>query len=128
MTRSIGHSRVRAQPELPGLGLWPNLEAFFSGTTNLWNRLLVIALEDVGLADSSLLLLVLHHAAFCKNDPKAAARCACLLARARKTRLNDWAAICDHATPRVEPPDNVELACHLFGEALSKRDPESSPP
>jgi hypothetical protein len=72
------------------------MEAFFSGLgatlTNAWNRLLVMALEDVGAANPSLLPLIVYHAAHNRENKYVFAACAHLLAASPKTRVNDWAA------------------------------------
>jgi len=72
------------------------LEGFYSGVagtrTNTWNRLLVIASEDVGVADPGLLPLLIYHSLHSRDNKYAIAACVYLLARARKTRVSDWAA------------------------------------
>ena len=70
------------------------LELFWTGQaarTNIWNRALVMTIEDVGPANNWLVqqvqgLLVAH-----KDNPTAMAITALLLARSRKSRVNDWA-------------------------------------
>lgn len=70
------------------------LELFWTGQaakTNIWNRALVMAIEDVGPANSWLVSQVWSLVTSNKDHPTAMAIAALLLARSRKCRVNDWA-------------------------------------
>jgi len=73
------------------------LEAFFAGVgatrTNIWNRLLVMSVEDIGPANPLLLPLIFHHFRNYRDDAYSLARCVYLLAISKKTRINDWVAV-----------------------------------
>lgn len=79
------------------------MEAFFAGVkatrTNIWNRMKVMTLEDIGPANPGLLPLVLYMSAFHRDDPREIARCAYLLAKSPKTRVNDWEAVYNSFPP-----------------------------
>ena len=59
--------------------------------TNIWNRCLVMAVEDIGPADPSVVIHVLSLYLHYPEDPNAMVTAALLLAQAPKTRVNDWA-------------------------------------
>jgi hypothetical protein len=72
------------------------LELFWSGTaatrTNIWNRALVMAVEDIGPSEPLMILKIWHLYCNHSEDPCALATAAWLLASASwKTRINDAA-------------------------------------
>lgn len=69
------------------------IDGFLSGIgatlTNLWNRLLVMSVEDVGLANNNILPKIYYLSTVHKHNIRAIILAIILLAESRKTRLND---------------------------------------
>ena len=68
------------------------LELFWSSPhrrTNIWNRALVMAVEDIGPADPLMICQILNLRKN-KDDALSIATAAYLLARSEKSRVNDW--------------------------------------
>lgn len=75
------------------------LEMFYAGgdgeeggpvRTNIWNRALVMAVEDIGPANPLLILKIYHLFVNHRNSELAIATTAKLLAESKKSRVNDW--------------------------------------
>lgn len=82
------------------------LEMFWTGgamRTNIWNRALVCAVEDVGPGDVAALPYVWQLYKQGRDNPLALATAVACLARAPHSRVNDWAVkvIPELATPAV---------------------------
>ncbi len=73
-----------------------SIEMFFTNSkisntnTNLWNRLLTIAVEDIGPSNSNLVIQIYNLLKTNKNDKLAIASIAVELAKNKKCRMNDW--------------------------------------
>jgi hypothetical protein len=75
------------------------LDVFFSSAdgpvlTNLWNRMLVMAFEDVGPADMNAFPYTYVNCKSSRTDAIKVATCAWTLASMRKSRVNDWLCCC----------------------------------
>src|SRR3972149_3112598 len=71
------------------------LELFWTNRnrrTNIWNRSLVISVEDIGPANPLAILQVLYLYEHYPEDPNAIATVSLILAQSKKSRVNDWAA------------------------------------
>lgn len=69
------------------------LELYFTSNhrrTNIWNRALVMAVEDIGPADPLMILKIYY--LFKIKSEQALITAAILLAKSKKTRVNDWLA------------------------------------
>ena len=72
------------------------LEGFFtsnSSRTNMWNRLMVMCLEDVSPKDHWILSTVYENFTKRRDDPIAFGTCVYEIAKAKKSRVNDWALL-----------------------------------
>ncbi|MCL6574476.1 MAG: hypothetical protein K6T88_22815 [Bacillus sp. (in: Bacteria)] len=70
------------------------LEMFWTGPavrTNIWNRCLVMSVEDIGPANPYVVLGIWKLYQKYPQDPLAIATAAVLLAQSPKSRVNDWA-------------------------------------
>lgn len=108
------------------------LELFWTGTasrTNIWNRALVMALEDVGLGAPEILPQIWSLFTTARDDPVALATAAVLLAEAPKCRVNDWlmmitVSLRDPAVANavVEREGGLEELARKFRAAFAGRD------
>ncbi len=80
------------------------LELFWANRnrrTNVWNRSLVMAVEDIGPASSLVVLQVFYLYEHYPDDPNAIATAALILSQNKKSRVNDWGA---HLYPELQKP------------------------
>lgn len=87
------------------------LEIFWIGggsRTNIWNRILVMSVEDVGPANPSVLLHVYHLFKNNFDDEVSIVTAVLLVCQSVKSRVNDWGIICNHNV-NIELTDVFEL-------------------
>jgi hypothetical protein len=87
--------------------------------TNVWNRLLVISLEDVGCAHPEMVCLV-HELMGDKDNAMALAKAVSLLVNCKKSRVNDWG----YHAPKVTKEDvNIPIPSLLetYTKALTEK-------
>lgn len=91
------------------------VEIFESGSnaakTNLWNRLLTIAVEDIGIANPDLIVQIYDLSI--QNTLLAAVTSAVLLSQSTKCRANDWAL---HLKFELQTLNNIEIIYKLNNE------------
>src|SRR3972149_10980081 len=107
------------------------LELFYTNQnrrTNIWNRSLVISVEDIGPADPSVIIEINHLYNNYSEDPKAIVTAALILCQSKKRRVNDWSAhICPELHEEgsgdnlIENDDPEEMKKKLI-IALQKKD------
>ena len=69
------------------------LELFWTGKasrTNIWNRALVMSVEDIGPANIYAFSKIYQLSKNSRDDPRALAMSAIILAQSKKSRVNDW--------------------------------------
>ena len=93
------------------------LEGFLTNDicrTNVWNRLIVISMEDVGLADINAVTVV-YKLSQDKDNIQSIITAVLYLARSLKTRVNDWAIhmYCEfnnqEYNKNLEPPETLKV-------------------
>jgi hypothetical protein len=85
------------------------LELFWmsaAARTNIWNRALVMAIEDAGPANVWLVGQIWNLVVNAKDQPVAIAIAAILLARSTKSRVNDWAV---KLIPQLKDPAIADM-------------------
>lgn len=87
------------------------MELYWTGTamrTNIWNRALVMAVEDIGPAAISAIVQVQYLVKHFKDNPMGCAIAAWQLASLPKSRVNDWAV-------KLYPELNDAATCDKIG-------------
>ncbi len=88
------------------------LELFDSYKSKLFNRLLVISVEDIGPADTNVVLIVYN---IIHNNPSriSIANCLKIMAESQKTRINDWLICISNRSNKL-----LESDPYVLGELL----------
>ena len=104
------------------------LELFWTGKasqTNIWNRALVMSVEDIGPANIYAFSQIYQLAKNSKNEPKALVMTAIILAQSKKSRVNDWGfhAMEPYADKlvRISWPEQLK---DMLRKAMAARDAE----
>lgn len=99
----------------------------------IWSRILVISVEDVGIADSSALLKVGYLYENFKTDPQSFAAAISLLCKTRKCRLNDWVTKLEYqlekqenANAIVDSSGGLDKIRSILVESLRNKDSEKA--
>lgn len=87
---------------------WGNLHQ----RTNVWNRILVISLEDIGVADPLVVIKIYYLFLHYRNEAVAICQACQLLVEAKKSRVNDWAV---HSYGRKLTPEMSDQIIQRYG-------------
>ena len=105
-------------------------ELFWMGPnskTNLWNRFLVMSVEDIGPANANAILSVYALRQQGEDNILAAVTVAKMLAESKKSRVNDWAChylptVAHSADALVQQIGSLETILHCLIQALEQKD------